>query len=282
MAAVNKVIQYSHVWGQVMALLKGYTVQPGATQLIKKGEICKIRSLTDFSTYPIIPAVADDSGFIPVIANQEQRAGDEEREIQFMRPTRDCRFYFNLNTATLIKNGDQLEIHDSQTLKKGSSNVVAVVDDPNIPVAGSTVSQVRVAFVAVTAANLNQDPYIGTPAEVTVLNNIGHVIADPGTGEAIPVNESGQIALTIAESANETNTVAAPAQAGLELLISAIAVGTSGSRAITFAAELDGTNDKVTFDAEGETLRVMSVQTGALTYAWRLVCNVGATLGTST
>lgn len=285
MSATNKHIGFQSFNGRTSPIIIYLPVQAGSSQVIKKGEICKVRSLTDYTTYPVIPVSADDADFIPVIAWEEQKLGDSARKIAFALPVPGDLFEFDLDAATDLRPGLQLELNGSQSLKDGTSNVVAVAFDVDqyITNAGAAVSRSKawVQFTSVTASGLNQFPLAGNPASITVLNNIGHAITDPGDGEAIPVTASGQIALTIAESATETNTVAAPAQAGLELLIMAASTGSGGSRAITFAEAIDGTNDVATFDADAEHLRVMSVQTGAATYGWRKVSSVGVSLSAS-
>jgi len=250
-------------------------VQAGATQEIKKGEICKYRSLTDFATYPIVPASADDSDFIPVIAWEEQDVSMPARIMQFVLPREGDSFEYALNTATTLNPGSQLELATSQSFKSGSSHVVSVAvkgsNDGlyNANASRKSVSSVFVEFCRVTASGLNQFPELGFPAQLNVTSGISKVISDPGTAEAIPVDSSGNIALTIAASATETNTLAAPAAAGLELVISAKSVGESGSRVVTVAHNIDGTNNTITFDAAGEDIRLYSVQTGASAYEWR-------------
>lgn len=279
--ATNAAVPFQNIYGRAMPVFIDLPVQAGATQLIAKGEICWITDL-DIENNPVVPAVADETGYIPVIANEAQEAGDPARKIQFVLPQPGDLFRFALNTATTVQNGDSLEVASSQTFKAGSSNVVATVFgvDEYLDSAGAGVSRTHVwlHFALVSAAGLNNFPGIGLPAQVNVLNGLGNTIADPGDGVAIPVTASGQISLDIADAA-ETNTVAAPAQAGLELLIMAEAVAGTGTRAITFTAQnIDGTNSVATFDAAGDYLRVISVQTGAATFEWRLVSQVGVAL----
>jgi len=126
-------------------LLLHLPVQAGATQAIKKGEICKLRDPSDLSTYPIIPATTDDTGFVPLIANEEQKATDAARVMQFILPTTDVAFEFALNTATAVKMGDKIAIHDSQTVKVASSNAVGAA--VAAPLADSTWQSVSACFV---------------------------------------------------------------------------------------------------------------------------------------
>ena len=126
-------------------LLLHLPVQAGATQAIKKGEICKLRDPSDLSTYPIIPATTDDTGFVPLIANEEQKATDAARVMQFILPTPDVAFEFALNTATAVKMGDKIAIHDSQTVKVASSNAVGAA--VAAPLADSTWQSVSACFV---------------------------------------------------------------------------------------------------------------------------------------
>jgi len=98
-------------------------------------------------------------------------------------------------------------------------------------------------------------------------------VRDPGTGVVIPYTHYGQVvALTIAASASETNTLAAPLAAGQEMTIFAASVGSSGSRVITVASAIDdaGTTT-ITLNAVDEYVTLRSVPVGSDTYEWRVV-----------
>lgn len=101
------------------------------------------------------------------------------------------------------------------------------------------------------------------------------VIADPGTGAAIPVTQNGVCMITTA--AAETNTLAIPTFVGQELcLIMDTRVG--GDRVVTSAQAINQAGNTImTFGAAGDmiVLRAMKVG-GAL--RWRVVANDGVAL----
>lgn len=102
---------------------------------------------------------------------------------------------------------------------------------------------------------------------------------DPGTGKALPNDRSGVTPFTIAASASETNTLAAPIKAGLMYTLNARTVGASGTRAVTVAAAFNSAGDTVlTFSAAGQYAILFSVPASSSTYAWKLVA---ATAGIS-
>lgn len=117
------------------------------------------------------------------------------------------------------------------------------------------------------------------PAE---LNKAQYEIVDPGTGAAIPVDRWNlHVPLTIAASAVETNTLAAPTRAGQKLSIMAVSVGSGGSRAITVASAYDQAGGTVlTFDAVDERVVLESYEVGVAgspSFEWRVTNIEGAT-----
>jgi len=107
--------------------------------------------------------------------------------------------------------------------------------------------------------------------------SLENVIADPGTGEAIPVTASGSIAITTA--AAETNTLAIPTFAG-QMLCLTCDVYAVGARTITVAAAINqAANTTIALDTAGDNICLVGVQVaGAL--VWRVAWNDGATLST--
>lgn len=88
-------------------------------------------------------------------------------------------------------------------------------------------------------------------------------LADPGTGEAIPVTRSATLGLVILDAV-ETNTLAVPTFVGQTLRIYAKSLAGSGSRAITVAAAINvADNTILTFDAVSEFASLVAVQVGA-------------------
>jgi hypothetical protein len=105
------------------------------------------------------------------------------------------------------------------------------------------------------------------------------LINDPGTGAAIPVDRSPiAIALTIAASASETNTLAAPTGPNYKLKIYAATVGSSGTRTITASSGVTADGDTtIVFNAAGDYVVLESFPIGSGSYRWRVVAQEGVT-----
>ena len=102
-------------------------------------------------------------------------------------------------------------------------------------------------------------------------------IADPGTGQAIPVTSSGVCALTVGSAGAETNTLAAPSALGMFLAITLDVVGT-GTRAITCATTINQTGNTVmTFAQAADTVLLYSTQIAGV-LRWRVASNDGVAL----
>jgi hypothetical protein len=121
----------------------------------------------------------------------------------------------------------------------------------------------------------NEGVFSLTPAGSPFANSI----ADPGTGVAIPVTNSGDCAITIGSAGAETNTLAAPSARGMLLALTADVVGT-GTRVITCATTVNQTgNNTLTFAAAGDTILLYSTQIGGA-LRWRIAGNDGVALST--
>ena len=95
----------------------------------------------------------------------------------------------------------------------------------------------------------------------------------------IPVTGNGDLPLTIAAGAAETNALAVPTFAGQEIAIYADTVGAGGSRTVTVATAIDANgNNTILFDAAGEFVLLRGIKLGE-TFAWRVVASDGATVG---
>jgi hypothetical protein len=104
-----------------------------------------------------------------------------------------------------------------------------------------------------------------------------NVIADPGTGVALPVGSSGSIALTVV-AAGETNTLPLATQAGIRLNISCAALGGGDTRAITAAGAINAAGNTImTFNAVTDTVSVQSMNVSGA-FLWRVVFNDGTGL----
>lgn len=94
------------------------------------------------------------------------------------------------------------------------------------------------------------------------------MIDDPGDGAALPADRSGIIAMTIAANTAETNTLANPDHAGLELWLVAKSVGSSGSRTVTVASQYSQAGDTLIYLDEVQDaimLKAVPIGTG---YRW--------------
>jgi len=187
MAATNKVPAYKGFNGRTAPILVHLPVQAGSTQAIKSGEICKIVDPTDYGSNPIIPATTDDTDFIPVIAWEEQKSTDAARLMQFALPAEGDYFEFDLNSASAVKLAATLAIHDSQTVKAASSNVVGHVWVQPVKADGTfqSVSKVFVGFHRATANAVKYFPFLGAAIaqqdeSLGDLSDVGTVAYDAG------------------------------------------------------------------------------------------------------
>lgn len=101
-------------------------------------------------------------------------------------------------------------------------------------------------------------------------------IADPGDGVAIPVTASGYV--PIVTGGAETRTLAAPAFAGEELLLSMKTDG--GDCVITCATGINQTgNNTITMNDAGDSIRFNAIVSGS-NLRWRVMYNDGCSLST--
>lgn len=102
-----------------------------------------------------------------------------------------------------------------------------------------------------------------------------NVIADPGTGNPIPVTTSGVCMITTA--AAETNTLAAPTFVGQELTLICDTYAV-GDRVVTSAAPINQAGNSVmTFGAAADFIVLRAVKIGGA-LRWRVVANDGVAL----
>ncbi len=281
MTAVNRHIGYQNFNGRAMPVFVYLPVRAGSAQAIKRGEICKLTSL-DLAGTPLAPAAADENGFVPLIAWEEQAVSDPARKLQFVLPTEGDLFRFPLATAATLRPGSTLEISDSQTLKSGSTHPVAVAWDVDqlytAAGAGVSVSEVWVQFCRVTAADLINYPLVGLPSAVTVQGNLAHAVTDPGDAGAISVALSGVCGL-VTGATGQTRTLAAPTVAGQQLAL-ALKTDGGGDCVVTAAAAVNQAgNNTLTFSDAGEVILLAAVPVGAA-LVWRVQANDGVALST--
>lgn len=109
------------------------------------------------------------------------------------------------------------------------------------------------------------------------VDNEATVIADPGTGVAIPVTKSGNIAIVTA--AAETNTLAIPTFKGQKLLLYCDTYAV-GNRVITSAQAVNQTgNNTLTFGAVRDNIMLEAITVGGA-LRWQVVHNDGVALST--
>lgn len=125
-------------------------------------------------------------------------------------------------------------------------------------IADSAVTTAKIADGAVTVAKLSTT-FAGLP-----------VVADPGTGQAIPVTGNADVSLTLA-NAGETNTVADPTFRGQTLRLYVGTFTASATRAVTFASAFNAAGNTVaTFNALGDFAEFVAI--GA-TPKWKIRAN---------
>jgi predicted small integral membrane protein len=101
--------------------------------------------------------------------------------------------------------------------------------------------------------------------------------AEPASGTAIEVTKSGQISFATGAS-GETNTLAVPLRAGIELLFNCRSHG-GGDRVITVASAINASGNTImTFNTTRDNILLRSIKTAADTYAWQVMVNNGVSL----
>ena len=105
---------------------------------------------------------------------------------------------------------------------------------------------------------------------------IDNNITDPGDAAAIPVTQSGTVAIVTAGA--ETRTLAAPTYVGQELVLYMKTDGGDCVVAIATAVNQTG-NNRATFNDAGDVLVLRAIESGA-NLRWRVVANDGVTLST--
>lgn len=116
------------------------------------------------------------------------------------------------------------------------------------------------------------------PYELAVAS---YEVPDPGTGNAITYSRWGQVVpFTIAASATETNTLAAPLNANQRLILFAQTVGASGTRTVTVASAINSDGDlTLVFNAVDDVAVLTSVPVGSGVFEWRVEYSEGVTGG---
>jgi len=255
MTAVNQTPAYKNFMGRSGALLADFYVQAGSTQAIKKGEICKLRDISDLSTYPIVPVSANDAGFLPLIANKEQASGDAARLLQFVYPDPFTAFEFDLDAATEVKLGDKLAISDSQTLTVTTNTALAVATAWAVPNADGdwpSVSKVFAFFNICQDEDASNFPLLGMG-----IHNAGDVLlqaeADGTDGATITAPCDMEIIDAWYVRQDDTDGTAAITDADDNVIVAAKALG-STDKAVVRAESIDDAHYAV---GEGEGVKLV-------------------------
>jgi hypothetical protein len=141
MTAVNKSPWLRNLSGAVVPLTFPGKVQAGSSATIKSGELCTFDETTGY--WIAVNAVADYR-YSLAIANEEQKAADLERYMEFVALRPDDVFEFALDASAQIALGDGLTLtaSDSQKLTRDidGSCVAFSIDGSNYPEVGTTIA----------------------------------------------------------------------------------------------------------------------------------------------
>ena len=189
---MNKIPLFKSFNNRVLPILVRLPVRAGSTQAIAQGAICKLTGL-DFAASPIAPAAEDDSGFFPLIAWQEQAAGDPARCITFAVPCPGDLFEFPLNAATAMGWGDGIAIKTGQSVKKATAGLIGAAWGNYLDSGtAQTVTSVYVEFHRTPVAGLNKLPILGLPGVARAV--AATFIADPTGGTTADAESRAAIA----------------------------------------------------------------------------------------
>lgn len=133
MSASNKSPWVCNLYGRTAPLKRPINCNSGASQAIKRGEIC------DVSSGHAVPLASDKSmsAGILVIADEEIMTGDLAGYRNFIIPLPGDVFEFALSASGNPAQGASLYFSDSQTLATSGSNVLGnVLDETIVPLQG--------------------------------------------------------------------------------------------------------------------------------------------------
>jgi hypothetical protein len=200
--AVNKHPWIRNIFGAASPLIMHGKVQAGSTQAIKRGEICVYN---ETSGYWVPANAAADYIYSLAIANEEQKAADLERYMEFIAIRDGDVFEFALDAAAQVEVGNGLELtsSDSQTLTLDvDGNAVAtVVGFQNYPDAGTTLRNISYAEVAflpefsylyknIMPRNLKKI-IVATAAITLKMEDCGAIVTNKGAGDTVVITAPG-------------------------------------------------------------------------------------------
>jgi Uncharacterized conserved protein (DUF2190) len=128
-----------------------------------------------------------------------------------------------------------------------------------------------------TAGALTGDNYGYFVKSVSPAGSANNIIPDPGATGAIPVTNSGTVNITTAGA--ETRTIAAPAAAGLSLILVAYSVG-AGTATVNSATTNIGaaSHQHIALTANGQSIELLSIAVTGGTFRWAVRYNDGTTI----
>jgi hypothetical protein len=265
--------------------LKGYPVATNTT--IHKGVMCNLNS----GGYLVEGAEAASHSQVVGVAD-ETVVNSGADGAKMCRVRADRLFDFAASSITQAMVGKRMYLVDNQTFDDtpGANAIVAgtlvefvsttrgFIHIPTPGQAGqpATIATGDIEDLAVTAAKIANATITRTQMAAAA-RGLENVIADPGTGVAIPVTANGSIALTIAAT-GETNTLAVPGWVGQRLSIIASVLGASDTRIITASQRINQTGNTVmTFAAAEDFIELVGVDIGGA-LRWQVVANDGVAL----
>lgn len=159
------------------------------------------------------------------------------------------------------------------------SGDIAIAKTGEVTIANNAVENAMLADNAVDSAEIVAGA-VDTAHLAATTTPTAKAIADPGTGESIPVAGNGNVALTLV-GVGETNSLAVPTFAGQILTISADTVVENATRIVTVASAINAIgNDTLTFAAAGDFISLYGIKLGE-TFAWRVLASDGVALSTA-
>lgn len=195
-------------------------------------------------------------------------------------------------TDVLVSGAGALRYQDSYVTSYGTGNdLILTPDGTNVVFTGAglglwsdavfaigdngdTTKRLKFEASAITAGQTRTITMSDADLDFRTNSLASFTIADPGTGAAIPVTTSANVALTIA-GPGETNTLAIPTAVGQTLHISVASWGGAGSRAITCAQAINATgNTVITVAGAGQSILLAAASVGGA-LRWRVVYTDG-------
>lgn len=104
-------------------------------------------------------------------------------------------------------------------------------------------------------------------------------VADPGDAKAIPLIHD-LMYVPLVSTTTETRTVPVPTKAGLMMTLGMQTDG--GDITVTVTSTYDGTNSTIVFNTAGDWVTLISIETAAGTFRWRILASSGVAAASPT